>query len=92
MDPCHCDQIHSNDLSACDASAIGCELLCKSVALGAIAGCMAAGPFAVPCMIIVWAAHALCIANCLATYEACLLRAASAFLKCEALCSQSITP
>ncbi len=91
-DPCHCIQIHGNEIAACDASAIACELLCTSIALGAIAGCLAAGPFVAPCVLLVWAAHALCIASCLSTYMGCTLRADNHFLKCQQLCFESITP
>ena len=92
MDPCFCNQIHGNEVEACDASAIACELLCTSIAVGAIAGCLAAGPFVAPCVLLVWAAHTICMASCLMTYKACKLHADNNFLKCQQLCSESITP
>ena len=92
VDPCSCIAINTNELAACDADAISCELVCTSIALGAIAGCLAMGPFVVPCLVIVMAAHALCIANCIAAHQACLLRASNNFLHCLQMCPESITP
>lgn len=91
VDPCSCIAINTNERAACFSDAISCELLCTSIALGAIAGCLATGPFVAPCMIIVLAAHALCVANCIAAQDACLLRAENHFLQCLQSCPQSIT-
>ncbi len=90
-DPCHCIEIYDNELSACGASAVSCELLCTAMALGAIAACLGAGPFVAPCMIFVWTAHAACIAHCVAAYRACVLRADNNILRCTQLCTEDIT-
>ena len=87
-DPCHCMEIYDNDMSSCGATAVSCELLCTALALGGIAACLGAGPFVAPCVILVWAAHAVCVANCVAAYRACALRAASNFLRCTQLCPE----
>ena len=87
-DPCLCGQIYDNEVSACNATAIGCELTCTSLALVGLAACLGAGPFVAPCVIIVWAAHALCIGACVAAQKACKLRAVNSLLRCQRSCDE----
>ncbi len=85
-DPCLCRQIHDTDVAACAASAVACDLTCTTIALGAIALCLAAGPFMPACMILILAAEVACLGACVASYEACKLRAESARLRCLQTC------
>lgn len=85
-DPCLCRQIHDTDVAACAASAVSCDLRCTTLALGAIAACLAAGPFMPVCMILVIAAEIACLGSCLASYKACKLRAESDRLRCTQRC------
>jgi len=87
-DPCLCGQIYDNDVSACVATAIACDLACTSLALIGLAVCLGAGPFVAPCVLLVLAAHALCIGGCLAEHHACELRAANHRLRCERSCDE----
>lgn len=87
LDPCSCDESYGNELSACWAEAVGCEAECTAIALLALAGCLALGPFAAPCMAAVVLAQAACIAKCLSRQKACNARAKNDHIHCEESCS-----
>ncbi len=89
---CQCQEIYDNELAACLATALGCSLLCTAGALGGIAACLATGPFAPACMIIVIAAEAACLASCIMTQQACHLRAANNLLGCREACKDRNLP
>ncbi len=88
-DPCLCQQIHDIDVAACVASAIACYLKCTTIALGAIAACLAAGPLVPACMILILAAEVACLGACAAALHACKLRAKSARLRCLQTCVEA---
>ena len=88
-DPCQCQQIHDTDVAACVASAVACDLKCTTIALGAIAACLAAGPFMPACMILILAAEVACLGACVASLHACKLRAQSARLRCLQTCVEA---
>lgn len=88
LDPCSCDESYGNDLSACWAEAVACEAECTVVALLALAGCLALGPFAAPCMAAVALAQVVCIAKCLARQRACNDRAENDHIDCEESCTE----
>ena len=89
---CHCQEIYDNELAACQATAVGCTLLCAAGALGGIVGCLAAGPLAPACMAIILAAEAACIGSCIMAHHACQLRAVNALLRCRAACKERDLP
>ncbi len=86
LDPCSCDETYGNEISACFAEAIACQAECTAVAMLALAGCLALGPFAAPCMAAVTLAHVACIAKCLARQRACNKRAKIDHLNCWESC------
>ena len=87
-----CQEIHDNELAACLSTALGCNLLCTSVALGAIVGCLAAGPLAPACIAVVLTAEAACLASCIMRHHACTLRALNDLLRCRAACKKRHLP
>lgn len=88
LDPCSCYEIHDNDVSACFATALGCEGTCTAAALAAIAGCGFSGPLVPICISLVVAGQVICIASCVANQRACNLRAKSDLIKCNTECEQ----
>jgi hypothetical protein len=85
-DPCLCDEIYANEIDACLAEALACDLACAAAAIGGIIGCLALGPIAPPCIAAVLAAEVICIAACLARQRACNLRATNDWLDCWLEC------
>jgi hypothetical protein len=89
---CQCQAIYDNEINACLASAIGCDLLCASGALGGIVACLALGPLAPACMAVILAAEAACIASCIMKQRACQLRAVNNLLRCRQACKDRGLP